>query len=138
MLGGSGAVYHVDATAPERVAVRPLKCEIARVLRARAANPRWIAGQRRHGHRGAGEIAETLDNLFAYAALTDAVESRQFDLYFDTTLGDDDVRAFLLAANPLAARAMAAKFAEARRRGFWDGRRNSHAAILARMLAEAA
>ena len=56
-------------------------------------NPRWIAGQMRHGHRGAAEIAETLDNLFAYAALTDAVESRHFDLYFDATLGDDAVRA---------------------------------------------
>jgi cobaltochelatase CobN len=138
MLGGAPEVYHVDATVPEKVAVRPLRREIARVLRARGCNPRWIAGQMRHGHRGAAEIAETLDNLFAYAALTDAVESRQFDLYFDATLGDEAVRAFLIAANPLAARGMAAKFAEARRRGFWDGRRNSHAEILARMMAEAA
>ena len=59
------------------------------------------------GETFAGEIAETLDNLFAYAALTDVVESRQFDLYFDATLGDDAVRAFLIAANPLAARGMA-------------------------------
>ena len=138
MLGGAAEVYHVDATKPERVAVRPLRQEIARVLRARASNPRWIAGQMRHGHRGASEIAETLDNLFAYAALADAVDSRQFDLYFDATLGDDAVRAFLIAANPLAAKGMAAKFAEARRRGFWDARRNSSAAILAELNEEAA
>ena len=100
------------------------------MLRGRAVNPRWIAGQMRHGHRGATEIAETLDNLFAYAALTDVVESRQFDLYFDATLGDDAVREFLVAANPLAAKGMAAKFTEARRRGFWVSRRNSSAAIL--------
>jgi cobaltochelatase CobN len=133
MQGATPEIYHVDSTRPERIAVRPLRQEIARVLRARAVNPRWIAGQMRHGHRGATEIAETLDNLFAYAALTDVVESRQFDLYFDATLGDDAVREFLVAANPLAARGMAAKFAEARRRGFWVSRRNSSAAILEQM-----
>ena len=104
--------------------------EIARVLRGRAINPRWIAGQMRHGHRGAAEIAETLDNLFAYAALTDAAPSRHFDLLFDATCGDERVRAFLVAANPQAARGMAERFEEARRRGFWISRRNSSAEIL--------
>jgi cobaltochelatase CobN len=136
MRGASPEVYHVDSTRPQSIAVRPLRREIARVMRGRAINPRWIAGQMRHGHRGAAEIAETLDNLFAFAALTDAVESRQFDLYFDATLGDETVRAFLVAANPLAARSMAAKFIEAHRRGFWNSRRNFSAAILA-SLAEA-
>ena len=54
----------------------------------------------RHGHRGAAEIAQSLDNLYAFAALTDAVRSAQFDLMFDATLGDDAVRAFLVRANP--------------------------------------
>jgi len=51
MQGATPAIYHVDSTRPERIAVRPLRQEIARVLRARAINPRWIAGQMRHGHR---------------------------------------------------------------------------------------
>ena len=92
----------------------------------------------RHGHRGAAEIAETLDNLFAYAATTNTVESQQFDLYFDATLGDETTRQFLVDANPLAARGMALKFAEARRRGFWVTRRNSSSAILAEVMGEAA
>jgi cobaltochelatase CobN len=138
MQGAAPEIYHVDSTRPERIVVRPLRQEIARVLRARAINPRWIAGQMRHGHRGATEIAETLDNLFAYAALTDAVESRQFDLYFDATLGDEAVRAFLIAANPLAAKGMAEKFTEAHRRGFWNSRRNSSATILASVTEAAA
>ncbi len=131
MQGASPALYHIDAADPGRDIVRPLAQEIARALRGRAVNPRWIAGQMRHGHRGAMEIAEGLDNLFAYAALTHAVESRQFDMIFDATLGDDAVRAFLLGANRLAAQGMAAKFEEAARRGFWRSRRNSSAQILA-------
>jgi len=87
-----------------------------------------------HGHRGAAEIAQSLDNLFCFAALTDAVESTGFDLMFDATLGDDSVRAFLLQANPRAASHMAGVFEEAARRGFWLSRRNSSARILASML----
>jgi cobaltochelatase CobN len=132
-LGATPAIYHVDATRPGRTIVRPLAQEVARTLRGRAINPRWLEGQMRHGYRGAAEIAETLDNLFAYAALSEAAPSRHFDLLFDATCGDERVRAFLIAANPQAAAAMAERFEEARRRGFWTSRRNSAAEILERM-----
>ena len=92
----------------------------------------------RHGFRGAAEIAETVDNLFAFAVTTKAVSSRHFDLFYDATCGDEKVRAFLLAANPQAARAIAARFADAARRGFWVSRRNSSAAHLAEMLGDSA
>ncbi len=138
MLGAKPALYHVDATRLEGTVVRPLKREVARALRARAANPRWLEGQMRHGWRGAIEIADALDNLFAFAALSECVESRQFDMLFDATLGEERVRGFLVSANPDAARAMAARFQEAERRGFWTARRNSSAAILDSMLGEAA
>jgi cobaltochelatase CobN len=133
LLDNEPAVYHADATSPDAARVRTMAEEIARVLRARATNPRWLRGQMRHGHRGAAEIAETVDNLFAYAALTDAVPSRHFDLLFEATCGDETLRAFLESANPQAAAAIAAKFEEAARRGFWISRRNSSAAILAEM-----
>ena len=89
----------------------------------------------RHGWRGAAEIAQALDNLYAFAALTDVVRSAQFDLMFDATLGDDAVRAFLTEANPPAARHMGQVFSEAERRGFWASRRNSCAGILAELAA---
>jgi cobaltochelatase CobN len=129
-LGNSPALYHADTTQPDRSKIRTLREEVARTLRARATNPRWIAGQMRHGFRGAAEIAESVDNFFAYAALTDVTESRQFDLLFDATLGDERVRTFLLDANLAAARGMADKFDQAIRRGFWTTRRNSTSAIL--------
>ena len=127
-----------NSTTPAEPKIRTLAQEIARALRGRAANPRWISGQMRHGHRGAAEIAQSLDNLYCFAALTDAVESAQFDLIFDATLGDDSVRAFLVGANRQAACHMAGVFEEAARRGFWLSRRNSSARILASVLKEAA
>jgi cobaltochelatase CobN len=136
--GGSPALYNLDSSTPGAPKVRSLKQEIARALRGRAANPRWLSGQMRHGHRGAAEIAQSLDNLFCFAALTDAVESAQFDLMFDATLGNDGVRAFLVGANRQAASHMAGVFEEAARRGFWLSRRNSSARILASVVRDAA
>jgi len=134
LRGAKPEIYHVDSTRPSASPCVPCArksracSEAARSIRAgsRARCVTAIAARPRS--------RKTLDNLFAYAALTDAVESRQFDLYFDATLGDDAVREFLVAANPLAAKGMAAKFTEARRRGFWVSRRNSSAAILEQMM----
>jgi cobaltochelatase CobN len=136
--GANPALYHVDSTIPGVPKIRSLAQEIARSLRGRAANPRWLQGQMRHGHRGAAEIAQSLDNLYCFAALTDAVASAQFDLMFDATFGDDDVRAFLVRANRRAACHMAGVFEEATKRGFWLSRRNSSARILASVLRQAA
>lgn len=135
-LGSHPVLYHADTTNPDRSRIRTVREEVARVLRARATNPRWLAGQMRHGFRGAAEIAETVDNVFAFAALTAFVENHQFDLLFDATIGDDMVRAFLTEANPDAASAIAQRFDEAIRRGLWTTRRNSSASIVAAMRAD--
>ena len=137
LLGGKPALYHADTSRLDAPRLRSLADEITRAVRARATNPRWLAGQMRHGWRGAMAMAETLDALYAFAATTDVVPSGHFDLYFDATCGDDAVRTFLELENPAAARAMAEKFEAALGNGFWVSRRNATVAILAEMQAEA-
>lgn len=133
-LGSKAALYHLDITRSDKPTARSFTEEIARIVRGRAANPAWITGQMRHGYRGAAEIAETVDNLYAVAVMTDAVTSQHFDLVFDATLGNDAVLAFLEAANPQAARAMAERFSAAMTRDHWTCRRNSVAMRLAALL----
>ena len=125
-LGGTEPVlYHADSTTPDTLRMRTLPEEIARVVRGRAANPRWISGQMRHGFRGAAEIAATLDQMAAFAHLAGAVESHHFDLYYEATLGDDAVRRFIEQANPEAARIMRQRFQQMLDAGYWMTRRNS-------------
>ncbi|MBV9655550.1 MAG: cobaltochelatase subunit CobN [Acetobacteraceae bacterium] len=130
-LGAAPSLYHADASDPGAPRLRLVAEELARVVRGRAINPDWIAGQRRHGHRGAAELARTLDSLHAFAATLPTRLDRQFDLYFDATLGDPAVDAFLREANPAAHAAMRARFADAVARGLWRPRRNFTAAVLA-------
>ncbi|MGD0632940.1 MAG: cobaltochelatase subunit CobN [Beijerinckiaceae bacterium] len=133
-LGNSPALYQLDSSNTSALKARTLGEDVTRTVRGRASNPKWIAGQMRHGHRGAAEIAETADNLFGLAILSDAVTSRHFDLVFAATLGTPDVRDFLLSANPDAARAIATRFRDAAARGLWTSRRNSDYAAIAEIL----
>jgi cobaltochelatase CobN len=131
-LGGAPALYHTDTSQPERPRARTVAEEIALIVRGRAANPAWIAGMMRHGFRGAAEIARALDGLHGFAATLPDRFDRQFDLLFDATLGNPEVDRFLRDANPDARDAMAARFAEARRRDSWRPRRNAVGALLER------
>jgi cobaltochelatase CobN len=79
----------------------------------------------RHAFRGAAEIAATLDNLAAFAHLTREVPAHLFDLYYDATLGRDDLVAFMETENPQALQAMRDRFAALRDAGLWITRRNS-------------
>jgi cobaltochelatase CobN len=126
--GAPAALYHLDNTVPGQPRARSLPEEVARVVRARAANPAWIAGMQRHGFRGAAEIAATLDHMAAFAHLAQAVPAHLFDLYYDATLGDDAVTTFLEDANPQALAAMRDRFAALHDAGLWATRRNSIAA----------
>jgi cobaltochelatase CobN len=130
-LGGKAASYHLDTSRPDAPRVRSTAEELRRIVRGRAANPAWIAGMRRHGYRGAVEIARALDALYAFAAtLSDRLDP-QFEMMFEATLGEPSVDAFLCSANPDARAAMAARFREAIRRDLWRTRRNTVAEVLA-------
>ena len=110
--------------------VRTLSEEIGRVVRARAANPKWIAGVMRHGYKGAFEMVATLDYLFAFAATTRAVGDHHFDQLYDAYVDNQEVLDFLKDANPAGLTEMLDRFHEAIERGLWTPRRNStHAAL---------
>jgi len=125
LAGRVPAVWHNDHSRPETPRIRSLREELGRVVRGRAANPRWIAGVMRHGYKGAAEIAATVDYLFAFAATSRAVDDTHFDALYEAYLCDDAVRGFMAEHNPAALTEIRRRFAEAIDRGLWRPRRNS-------------
>jgi len=123
--GAQPAVYHNDHSRPFAPKIRTLEEEVARIVRARVVNPKWIAGVMRHGYKGAFELAATVDYLFAFAATARCVHDHQFDLVFDAYIADDAVRSFVHEHNPAALSEMSARLVEAQDRGLWRPRSNS-------------
>jgi len=68
---------------------------------------------------------------------TDAVPGELIDLVHAAYLADPSVRAFLLAENPAAARAIAQRLDAARRRGLWHPAAQRHRRRSRRLRAEA-
>ena len=125
LSGERPEVYHNDHSRPETPRIRTLKEEIARVVRARVVNPKWIEAMQRHGYKGGFEMAATLDYLFAFAATTGMVDNHHFDTVYAAFIEDASVFEFLAQSNPDALREMAERFLEAEQRGLWRPRSNS-------------
>ncbi|MHA1128782.1 MAG: cobaltochelatase subunit CobN, partial [Alphaproteobacteria bacterium] len=134
LQGDAPKIYHNDHSRPERPVIRTLDEEMSRVIRSRVVNPKWIEGVKRHGYKGAFEMAATVDYMFAFAATTKAVKNHHFDLVHAAFIEDDATRQFIEEANPAALREMAEKFQEAIDRGLWQPRSNSAKAMLAGLL----
>ena len=130
LSGVRPAVWHNDHSRPESPRIRRLEEEIARVVRARVVNPKWIRGVMRHGYKGAFEMAATVDYLFAFAATARAVGDHHFDAVFEAYVEDREVRAFFDENNPAALREIAERLAEAVERGLWRPRSNSAHVVL--------
>ncbi len=136
LTGARPAIYHNDHSRPERPVIRALDEEISRVVRARVVNPKWINGVRRHGYKGAFEIAATVDYLFAFAATTGAVRDHHFDAVYDAFINDDEVHEFIDNANPHALKDIAARLVEAIDRNLWSPKSNSAKFKLEEILTE--
>ena len=135
LSGVRPAVWHNDHSRPESPRIRRLEEEIARVVRARVVNPKWIRGVMRHGYKGAFEMAATVDYLFAFAATARAVGDHHFDAVFKAYVEDREVRAFFDENNPAALREIAERLAEAVERGLWRPRSNSAHTVLGELSA---
>jgi cobaltochelatase CobN len=119
LKGTAPEAYIGDSTRPETVRTRTLVEETSRVFRARVVNPRWIEAMKRHGYKGAFELAATVDYLFGYDATTGVVADWMYDKLTETYVLDPENRAFLQEANPWALHGIAERLLEAESRGMW-------------------
>ena len=119
LTGQAPKAWFGDTADPSRPHVRTLAEEAARVVRSRVVNPKWIAAMRRHGYKGAFELAATVDYLFGYDATTGVVEDWMYERVTESYVADPEVRAFFGRSNPTALRSIAERLLEAAERGLW-------------------
>ncbi|MEU2491563.1 cobaltochelatase subunit CobN [Streptomyces sp. NPDC007883] len=120
LRGSAPEAYIGDSTRPETVRTRTLVEETSRVFRARVVNPKWIEAMRRHGYKGAFELAATVDYLFGYDATTGVVADWMYDRLAEAYVLDPENREFLQQANPWALHGIAERLLEAESRGMWE------------------
>jgi cobaltochelatase CobN len=119
LTGAAPRAYIGDSTRPDTVRTRSLTEETARIFRARVVNPRWIEAMRRHGYKGAFELAATVDYLFGYDATAGVVEDWMYEKLTESYVLDPQTRKFLQESNPWALHGITERLLEAADRKLW-------------------
>jgi cobaltochelatase CobN len=120
LTGKDPAAYVGDSTNPSAVRTRTLSEETARIFRARVVNPRWLAAMRKHGYKGAFELAATVDYLFGYDATAGVVADWMYEQLTETYVRDPEQRKFFTESNPWALHGITERLLEAAERGMWE------------------
>jgi cobaltochelatase CobN len=120
LTGVEPKAYVGDSTTPDAVRTRTLTEETSRIFRARVVNPRWMAAMRRHGYKGAFELAATVDYLFGFDATAGVIPDWMYEKLSQQYVLDEENQAFMRHANPWALRAIIEKLSEAAQRGLWE------------------
>jgi cobaltochelatase CobN len=119
LTGKAPAAYIGDSTNPDATRTRSLTEETARIFRARVVNPRWVAAMRRHGYKGAFELAATVDYLFGYDATAGVVADWMYEQLAATYVLDPENQKFMAQSNPWALHGITERLLEAADRKLW-------------------
>lgn len=109
-----------DTKDPANPKVRELREEIERVVRVKLLNPQWIDGMKKHGYKGAQDMAHKAASVYGWDATSDVVDDWIFDEVTKKHLLDPEMRAFYEKNNPWALEELARRFLEAEQRGLWN------------------
>lgn len=126
--------YFGDSADPLHPKVKTLAEEAAKVVRSRVINPKWIEAMKRHGYKGAFEMAATVDYLFGYDATAKVVEDWMYERVTEAYVADAAIRKFFEKSNPHALTSIAERLLEAQQRGMWNASEDAMSAIRSALL----
>ncbi len=111
--------YVSDSSDKKKIITRTLEDELKRRFRGEAMNPKYIEGMKKHGYKGAVDLAEYLVTSFAWDATSDIMEDWMYDEYTDKYVLDKNMQEWFKEVNPWALSRMIDTLLEAVQRNMW-------------------
>ena len=87
---------------PARPETARVETELARVMRSRILNPKWLEGLKRHGYKGAQELSTTFDTFFGWDAAAEVASNWMYDAMARQFLLDEETRRWMEQVNDAA------------------------------------
>ena len=120
MVKGRKAVMLVTDTTGAVPITESAEKAVAKGIRTRVLNPRWIDGMLAHKYHGAQKIAERFENVMGLAATTGAVEQWVYNDLCEKYAQDEEMRRRMAENNPYAYMDILEQMEEYSRRGYWN------------------
>ena len=90
------------------------------IFRSKVLNPKWVEGLKQHGFKGAEEISNLAEYVFAWDATSDIIDPWMYQSMAERFLFDEENSEWLRDANPYAMYETASWLLEAIGRGMWE------------------
>lgn len=120
MVKGRKAVMLVTDTTGAVPITESAEKAVAKGIRTRVLNPKWIDGMLAHKYHGAQKIAERFENVMGLAATTGAVEQWIYNDLCEKYAQDEEMRRRMAENNPYAYMDILEQMEEYSRRGYWN------------------
>ena len=120
LVKGTKARMLISDTTGEQILTENVEKSIARGIRTRALNPKWIDGLLAHKYHGAQKIYDRFENIMGLAATTNSVEQWVYNDLDKQYVEDEELRRRMIENNPYAYMKILEQMMEYSERGYWD------------------
>ncbi len=118
--GQAPRCYIGDSTDQSHAATRSLEEEFRRVLRGESLNPKFIEGMKKHGYKGAADLAALVCHCFGWDATSEVMRDWMYESLAAKLALDHSMQQWMQSVNPWALQRLTEKLLEAERRGMWQ------------------
>ena len=123
--------YVSDTSDRQNVKIRSLDEELKRWYRGEAINPKYIAGMKKHGYKGASDLANYVAVSFQWDATSEVMEDWMYEAYAEKYALDKDMQAWMKKVNPWALQRIVGVLLEAEKRRMWQASEDMKAELQA-------
>lgn len=111
--------YCGDSSDRQKVIMRSVQEELKRMFRGEAVNPKFIDGMKRHGYKGAADLANYVAYSYQWDATSDIMDDWMYEKYAEKYALDATMQEWMREVNPWALQRIAETLLEAAQRGLW-------------------
>ena len=109
-----------DDSDPDKSKLRTAREECQFIFRSKVLNPKWLAGIKEHGYRGAQELSKLAEYMIGWDGTSASIDDWMYDEYCNKFIFDEDTKKWLEEKNPFALMEMLKRMQEAIDRGLWE------------------
>lgn len=117
--------YVSDSSDRNKVQLRSLNEELKRWFRGEAMNPKYIEGMKKHGYKGAGDLATYVAVSYQWDATSEIMEDWMYEKYAQKYALDREMQKWMQEVNPWALHRITEVLLEAEQRGMWHAEKET-------------
>lgn len=120
LRGKAPRCYIGDTANRARAETKSLDEEFRRVYRGESMNPKYLEGMKKHGYKGASDLAGIVAHAYAWDCTSEVMADWMYDGFAEKYALDQDMQAWMREVNPWALQRIAGKLLEAEKRQMWS------------------